>query len=146
VTRIDIHLKVCGEDCSIQICPLCAPREIKENVVDSITCKKLEDIDLEQGTLEELLITLPNCSHVFTVKTLDGICEMQEYYRRDGPDGRWLGFKDPPTSFRKPPACPTCRQAITSPRYGRVFKRADLDILENNVASQMSQALKRSMI
>ena len=57
-------------------------------------------------------------------------------------DGQWLGFKDPPTGFRKPPTCPTCRKAITSPRYGRIFKRADLDILENNVASRMSLALK----
>jgi hypothetical protein len=103
--------------------------------------RRLEDIDVEQETLDDLLITLPNCRHVFTVETLDGICDMQEYYRRDGPDGQWLDFQDPPTAFRKPPTCPTCRTAITSPRYGRIFKRADLDILENNVASQMSQSL-----
>lgn len=67
---------------------------------------------------------------------------MSEYYERDGVDGEWLGLKAPPIGFRKPPTCPTCRSAITSPRYGRVFKRADLDILENNVAFHMSQALQ----
>ena len=110
--------------------------------------RKLEEIDPEQETLDEVLITLPGCRHIFTVETLDGICEMESFYRRDGPDGHWLGFEDPPTDFRKPPTCPTCRAAITSPRYGRIFKRADLDILENNVASQMSHSLEnvREMI
>jgi hypothetical protein len=102
----------------------------------------LGEIDLEQETLDEILITLPSCRHVFTVETLDGICDMTAFYRRDDADRRWVGFADPPTGFRKPPTCPTCRTAITSPRYGRIFKRADLDILENNVASQMSNSLE----
>lgn len=93
-------------------------------------------------TLDELLITLPNCGHVFTVETLDGHCDMSEYYLREGVDGEWRDLRAPPIGFRKPPTCPTCRSAITSPRYGRVFKRADLDILENNVAFHMSQALQ----
>lgn len=105
--------------------------------------RKLGEIDLEQEKLDEILITLPVCGHIFTVETLDGICDMKEFYRRDGPDGEWLGFVDPPTDFRKPPTCPTCRTAITSYRYGRIFKRADLDILENNVASQMSHSLAK---
>ena len=131
---------VCGEDCSIQICPLCAPEHVKETVVDLIMNRNLREIDLEQDTLDEILITLPGCQHIFTVETLDGICDMTAFYRCN--DGRWVGFADPPTGFRKPPTCPTCRTAITSPRYGRIFKRADLDILENNVASQMSKSLE----
>jgi hypothetical protein len=141
VTPIDVQHQVCGEDCSIQTCPLCASQVTKESVVDLILYRTLEDIYPENETLDDLLITLPNCRHIFTVETLDGICDMEEYYRRDGPDGRWLGFQNPPTNFRKPPTCPTCRKTITSPRYGRIFKRADLDILENNVASQMSRSL-----
>lgn len=104
--------------------------------------RTLEDIDLEQEGLDETLITLPNCRHTFTVETLDGICDMNEFYERDETNGGWLGFRDPPVGFRKPPTCPTCRGAITSPRYGRIYKRADLDILENNVASRMSRALE----
>lgn len=106
--------------------------------------RKLEDIDFEQDTLDEILITIPNCSHFFTVETLDGLCDMNEFYRRDGPDGSWIDFKDPPTGYLKPPTCPTCRCAITSPRYGRIFKRADLDILERNVASEMARGLDKA--
>ncbi|KAK7685306.1 hypothetical protein QCA50_011669 [Cerrena zonata] len=124
------------------MCPECASPEIKSCIADLVLQRELEFIDPDAGTLDELLITLPNCKHVFTVETLDGHCDMSEYYERDGVDGEWLGLKAPPIGFRKPPTCPTCRSAITSPRYGRVFKRADLDILENNVAFHMSQALQ----
>jgi len=48
-----------------------------------------------------------------------------------------------PIGFTKPPTCPTCRSPITCPRYGRIFKRADLDILERNVATRMSQSLDK---
>lgn len=133
---------VCGEDCSIQVCPECASPELKSSIADLILQRELEYIDPDVGTLDELLITLPNCGHVFTVETLDGHCDMSQYYLREGLEGEWLGLKAPPIGFRKPPTCPTCRSAITSPRYGRIFKRADLDILENNVAFHMSQALQ----
>lgn len=101
----------------------------------------LDDIDPDFGTLDMLLITLPNCRHVFTVETLDGHCSMNDYYRSNEETGQWLGLEAPPVGFRKPPTCPTCRAPITANRYGRVFKRADLDILENNVASRMSRSL-----
>ena len=101
----------------------------------------MADLDVESESLDELIITLPNCGHVFTVETLDGHCGLQDYYRRDGPDGKWLGLEAPPPGVKSPPACPTCRAAITAPRYGRAFKRADLDILENNVAFYMAKAL-----
>lgn len=133
---------VCGEDCLIQTCIICATEDARDTVVDVLLNRKLGEIDSEAETLDEILITLPSCHHVFTVETLDGVCDMTDYYQREGLEGQWLGFKEPPTGFRKPPTCPTCRAAITSPRYGRTFKRADLDILENNVASQMSHSLQ----
>ncbi|KZT72216.1 P-loop containing nucleoside triphosphate hydrolase protein [Daedalea quercina L-15889] len=133
---------VCGEDCSIQVCPLCLDEETKETmVVDFIMQSTLAMLNPEGDALDELLITLPACRHVFTVETLDGICALHEYYMRDEANGRWKELRAPPSGFLKPPACPTCRSAITAPRYGRVFKRADLDILENNVASHMSRSL-----
>ncbi|OBZ70961.1 hypothetical protein A0H81_09027 [Grifola frondosa] len=107
-----------------------------------VPSRTLADIDPDSDALDEIIITLPNCRHVFTVETLDGHCEMTEYYKCDSSDGKWLGLEAPPVGFKNPPACPTCRSAITSPRYGRIFKRADLDILENNVAFYMSQSLK----
>jgi hypothetical protein len=112
-------------------------------VVDLILQRTLVDVDPDLEALDELLITIPACGHVFTVETLDGHCAMTDYYRRDEKDERWIGLEVPPVGFRKPPTCPTCRAAITSPRYGRIFKRADLDILENNVAFNMSSAVQR---
>ncbi|KAI0332312.1 P-loop containing nucleoside triphosphate hydrolase protein [Cubamyces sp. BRFM 1775] len=132
---------VCGEDCSIQTCPTCAPEEIRSKLVDVVMQRTLAELDVDSDSLDELTITLPACGHVFTVETLDGHCALKEYYRRDERHGRWIGLEAPPSGFKQPPACPTCRAAITAPRYGRVFKRADLDILENNVASHMSQSL-----
>jgi hypothetical protein len=105
--------------------------------------RALGEIDLEQGTVDELLIRIPHCEHVFTVETLDGHCGMSEYYNRDEASGEWISLRTPPHGFQKPPVCPTCRAAITSPRYGRVFKRADLDILELNTVGRMSRALHR---
>ncbi|KIL62527.1 hypothetical protein M378DRAFT_128690 [Amanita muscaria Koide BX008] len=136
---------VCGEDCSIQICPTCAAPEVKETVVDLILYLKLEDIVMEEDSLDNILITLPNCHHVFTVETLDGICGLGDFYRTKD-DGNWLGLASPERrsneEMRKPPMCPTCRAAIISPRYGRVFKSANLDVLEKNVISHMSTRLK----
>ncbi len=103
--------------------------------------RTLADLDVESDSLDELTITLPNCRHVFTIETLDGVCELKDYYRRDAKGEKWVGLEAPPPGFKQPPACPTCRGAITAPRYGRVFKRADLDILENNVAFHMSKSL-----
>ncbi|KZT10660.1 P-loop containing nucleoside triphosphate hydrolase protein [Laetiporus sulphureus 93-53] len=134
---------VCGEECFIQVCPICAVDEVRSSVVDLIMQRTLADVEPENETLDDLLITIPACGHVFTVETLDGHCGMSEYYRREGIDGKWLGLQAPPIGFQKPPTCPTCRAALTAPRYGRVFKRADLDILENNVASSMSRSLGR---
>ena len=132
---------MCGELCSIQICPICAKPELKSRVVDLVLTRTLDDVVPDEGTLDELVIRIPNCEHFFTVETLDGVCGITDFYHRNEEDGKWLGLKEPPHDFQKPPVCPTCRVAITSPRYGRIFKRADLDVLEMNVASRLSRSL-----
>ena len=120
---------------------MCATNEVKSQVVDLVMHRTLDEINLEEETLDELLIRIPNCRHVFTVETLDGLCHMNDYYSTDGVSGKWLGLQAPPDGFQKPPVCPTCRASITSPRYGRIFKRADLDILELNTMGRMLRAL-----
>ncbi|KAH0839427.1 hypothetical protein J3R83DRAFT_202 [Lanmaoa asiatica] len=130
---------VCGEDCTIQVCPQCASEEKRSQVADLIMQRTLAEIDFDSESLDELLITIPSCRHTFTVETLDGHCCMTEFYSC-GQTGKWLGLLSP-IGFRRPPTCPTCRSEITAPRYGRVFKRANLDILERNVAAQMSLSL-----
>lgn len=112
-----------------------------------ILYQKLEDIQPGEGTLDHMLITLPKCGHFFTVETLDGHCHINDFYTQR--DGLWVGLQSPPqrsdsNELRKPPVCPTCRAVITSRRYGRVFKSADLHILEQNVITRMTQQLGKA--
>ena len=115
--------------------------EAKTAIVDFIMQRPISEIDTTSDDVSERLITL-ECGHVFTVETLDGHCSMSEYYEIDPMTGHYTSMKAPPVKFQTPPACPTCRGPITSPRYGRVTKRANLDILEQNVASNMSKRLE----
>ena len=134
---------VCGEKCQKQICVLClAPdSEKRKDVVDLVMQRTLAEIDLSSTDVSERLITL-DCRHTFTVETLDGHCSMQDYYEVD-PMGTYLALKAPPVDYQLPPVCPTCRGAITAQRYGRVTKRAILDVLEQNVTATMSRALEQ---
>lgn len=121
------------------MCVVCASQERKADIVDFIMQRRLEEVDLESTDVSDRLITLA-CGHTFTVETLDGHCGMGEYYEIDDM-GHFLSTKSPPVNYQSPPTCPTCRGPITALRYGRVTKRATLDILEQNVASTMSSAL-----
>jgi len=116
--------------------------DVKTTIVDFILQRPISDIDTTSDDVSEKLITL-ECGHIFTVETLDGHCSMSEYYEINPMTGRYITMKAPPVKFQTPPACPTCRGPITSPRYGRVTKRANLDILEQNVASNMSKRLEK---
>lgn len=102
--------------------------------------RTLVEIDLTSKEISERLLTL-ECGHIFTLETLDGHCHMTDYYEVDAM-GVYLTMKSPPTEFQQPPTCPTCRTPITARRYGRVIKRANLDILEQNVASNMTKSLE----
>ncbi|KAG8902314.1 hypothetical protein FRC00_012827 [Tulasnella sp. 408] len=76
-------------------CPACAPDNVKSQVVDFIMQTSLSDVDLEGHGLDSKLITL-KCGHVFTVETLDGICELDSCYKRqDEP------FKDTDQAIRR---------------------------------------------
>ena len=100
----------------------------------------ISDLDLNSDELRNILIRLA-CGHTFTVETLDGICELRKFYSSTS-DGRWTGLSPPPSGLAPlPPTCPTCRGSITARRYGRVYKRANLDILERTVATKMNREL-----
>ena len=132
-------LTVCGEVCAIQVCPQCASEDQRSQVADFILQRTLAEIHPDLDSLDSMLITIPSCRHAFTVRTLDGHCGMTEFYSCRA-DGKWLGLLSP-IGFRRPPTCPICRAEITAPRYGRVFKWADLDILDRKVVAQMSLSL-----
>jgi hypothetical protein len=121
------------------MCITCMSDEDKAAIVDWILQRPLHEIDPTSEDIADRLITLA-CGHLFTVETLDGHCDMKSFYDVDDM-GRYLSTKAPPTDFQTPPCCPTCRGPITALRYGRVTKRANLDILEQNVASTMSKSL-----
>jgi hypothetical protein len=103
--------------------------------------RKLAEIDLSYEDISERLISLA-CGHIFTVETLDGHCKMSDYYEIDSMGG-FTATKPTPVYYQNPPSCPTCLGPITTLRYGRVTKRANLDILEQNVASTMSSELEK---
>lgn len=135
---------MCGEPCGNQKCILCLPDERKADIVDLVSQRKLVEIDLSSENISERLIRLA-CGHIFTVKTLDGHCNMSGYYEIDSV-GVCTATKEPPVKYQDPPSCPTCRGPITALRYGRITKRANLDILEQNVASTMSLALEETSL
>ncbi|KAH9048671.1 hypothetical protein EDB83DRAFT_2632697, partial [Lactarius deliciosus] len=132
---------ICGEPCEQQTCVVCLPDDHKADIVDCIMQRRLDEIDLSSEDISERLIKL-ECGHIFTVETLDGNCNMSEYYESDAM-GTLTAMKAPPVNYQTPPSCPACRGPITALRYGRVTKRANLDILEQNVASTMSSAIEK---
>ncbi len=132
-------IPVCGEPCLQQKCIECLSDEDKMDIVDYAMQRTLAEIPVGSEDISDRLITL-DCGHVFTVETLDGHCQMIDYYEVDEM-GSYTGMKAPPIKFQRPPSCPTCQSPITARRYGRILKRANLDILEQNVASMMSQRL-----
>ncbi|KAG8955995.1 hypothetical protein FRC04_006444 [Tulasnella sp. 424] len=115
-----------------------AERAVRNQVVDLVEGKRLRELDPESEEFDDLIITL-TCGHALTVKTLDGICELEKYYTRD--NDAWTSIASPPEGFQRPPACPHCREPIKSLRYGRVYKRVDVDISEQNVATRCRWAL-----
>ncbi|KAH8998206.1 hypothetical protein EDB86DRAFT_3148849 [Lactarius hatsudake] len=131
---------ICGEPCKKQICVICLPEERKLDIVDFIMQRRLNEIDLSSSDISERLIRL-ECGHLFTVGTLDGRCNMSKYYELDAM-GAFTAIKAPPVDFQTPPSCPTCRRPITALRYGRITKKANVDMLEQNVASTMSSTLE----
>ncbi|KIO31502.1 hypothetical protein M407DRAFT_67906 [Tulasnella calospora MUT 4182] len=129
---------VCGEPCEEQICPLCVNRAVRNQVVDLIEGKRLREIDPDGEDLSHLIITL-TCKHTFTVRTLDDICQLEKFYTRE--NFTWTAIAPSLEGLQRPPVCPHCHGPIKSLRYGRVYKRADLDISEQNVAAQSGWAL-----
>ena len=116
--------------------------EAKMAIVNFIMQWDISNINTALDDLGKKLITL-DCGHIFTVETLDGHCSMSEYYEVDPMTDHYLEMRTPPVKYQMPPTCPTCRGPITSPQYGHVTKCTNLDILEQNVASNMSKWLDK---
>lgn len=99
----------------------------------------LGEINTDDPGLDNILITLP-CKHAFTVETLDGVCSLRDYYQHQ--DDVWVKPAVPPPGLILSPVCPQCRGDISSPRYGRVLKRCNLDLLERSIATETAESLR----
>ncbi|EPS35125.1 hypothetical protein H072_11452 [Dactylellina haptotyla CBS 200.50] len=108
---------VCGEECpSSDYCQECGKPDIKSKRVDLIEMTEYAAIDLDTDPIIVL-----DCGHFYTISNLDGLLELEKYYRKDGTDEtKKVEFK----------ACPDCRRPLRHiNRYNRVFKTVLLDIL-----------------
>ncbi|KAL8277846.1 hypothetical protein RQP46_009665 [Phenoliferia psychrophenolica] len=131
---------ICGEACAHQLCPSCAPS--KDQVVDFILFTALGDFNVDAEDPSERLITL-GCGHAFTVETLDGLFNIERFYRKDE-EGRWIGLAHPEDANDVPPVCSLCRTPISSlfvQRYGRSLKHAELNARERNAMVRGTAAL-----
>ncbi|KAH9251102.1 hypothetical protein BASA81_011001 [Batrachochytrium salamandrivorans] len=109
---------LCGEVCPLPRlgCLVCAEDKYKNAVVDFIESRTLAE--LQAG---ERIITL-SCGHSFTVESLDGTMDMDQFYADNLP-------KPIARSSIKYRACPNCRALVTARRYTRLFKRAEAERL-----------------
>ncbi|KAH8922476.1 P-loop containing nucleoside triphosphate hydrolase protein [Atractiella rhizophila] len=133
----------CGERCDLQKCPLHATDQEKDQVVDLIEMRTLRDIIEEVLSGEQRLLAL-DCGHVFSAETLDGLYEIQKFYKVDS-RGQFVGLDHPSFSEMVPLSCPHCRTIITHKnvyRYGRIIKRIELEVQERNQMQRMSTRIE----
>ncbi|CAE6419735.1 unnamed protein product [Rhizoctonia solani] len=132
---------VCGEPCEYQTCETCKD-DILESVLDQLKNIHL-NAPARNANLESMTITLP-CRHVFTVRELDSITCIHEFYEQDS-GGIWTKPTIPKTlGVRNRPMCPRCGGNIDSLRYGRVLKNSNDSILQHNIACNLSERLSKA--
>ncbi|KAK4895120.1 hypothetical protein LTR27_006726 [Elasticomyces elasticus] len=103
----------------------CGTADNKAMVVDMIMFETYEEIDLD---VDPCIFT--SCGHIFTLKSMDGIMDMQKHYEIDPTTDNILGLKttSEPFSSTELKVCPTCRGSLRDlARYGRIVRRALLD-------------------
>ncbi|RIA89999.1 hypothetical protein C1645_805971 [Glomus cerebriforme] len=113
---------VCGEICpSKDFCVECAPEKVTSQVSDRIINIMFGEIDWNR----ERMIVL-SCRHVYTMKTMDTLMEMENYYE-GSIEGRWTSVKILPTLPMNIKTCPTCQTPVKGiRRYGRIIKNYTL--------------------
>ncbi|KIM23239.1 hypothetical protein M408DRAFT_332444 [Serendipita vermifera MAFF 305830] len=121
---------LCGEPCEQQRCGSClgiSPGPLYSDPLSSI--------------LRSATITL-KCRHTFLVEALDRHSSLASAYEQDRESRSWIRPILSPEVSLEQSCCPTCHDPIDSPRYGRVVKRGNIDLLERNIASVMAKELK----
>jgi hypothetical protein len=131
---------VCGEECP-QKCLDCFVKDKPQEIVDLIMQRSAEDLSKENdySSIDNIVLELP-CGHHLTVESADGIAELESFYKQDE-SGKWIAPTAPPKSVGGP-KCPSCRKPFFLKRYGRVFKKADLDLSERSLVSSANRLLQ----
>ncbi|KAI0189092.1 hypothetical protein EV127DRAFT_366835 [Xylaria flabelliformis] len=114
---------LCGEICpESDYCQICAPAEIRAMVVDMSGMKEYHQVDLD---VEPCIF--PDCMHVLTVTSMDGLLGMSDYYEM-AVDGCIDGIKEPLINPTRLKSCPTCRGSLRNiSRYGRLVRQCLLE-------------------
>ncbi|CAG8508889.1 3900_t:CDS:10 [Acaulospora colombiana] len=133
-----LNFGICGEKCpSSKFCVMCAPDDVKGQVVDErLTFAKVD-------WNNELMVVL-DCDHVFTAKMLDRVMEMENFYQDDGL-GNWVTIKPivgRPVDLKR---CPYCFKPIMNIcRYGRVIRKHILDTQNSKFLVKLGSKLKQA--
>ncbi|GBC08311.1 hypothetical protein RclHR1_08010001 [Rhizophagus clarus] len=129
---------ICGEICPLYCADVnCAPKKIRNQVSDIINNITFSNINWNK----ERMIALP-CGHIYTMKSMDTLMEMGNYY--DGSiDGGWTSVRLFPNSTSIK-TCPACQAPVKDiRRYGRIIKKHILDMQNRKFVSKYDDELKK---
>ncbi|GBC00890.1 hypothetical protein RclHR1_00400004 [Rhizophagus clarus] len=127
---------ICGEICP-PFCAKCAPKEFKNQVSDRINKTTFSNVDWNK----ERMIVL-SCGHVYTMKSMDMLMGMEDYYECSI-DGRWTSVKFFPTTTSVK-TCPTCQTPVKDiRRYGRIIKKCTLDTQNRKFMTRYDGELRK---
>ncbi|GBB88735.1 hypothetical protein RclHR1_15310002 [Rhizophagus clarus] len=130
---------VCGEICpSKDFCINCASEKVKNQVSDINSKSVFSEIDWN----EERMIVL-TCGHVYTMKTMDMLMEIKDYYEGSIEEG-WTSVKIFPTLLmNNTKTCPTCSTPVKNvKRYGRIINKYTLDMQTKKFLLKYDNQLK----
>jgi hypothetical protein len=90
---------------------------------------------------KERMVALP-CGHIYTMKSMDKLMEMKEYYGGSIERG-WTSVKSFPTSTSIK-NCPACQASIRNiRRYGRIIKNYTLEIQNRKFITKYDGELRK---
>lgn len=116
---------VCGETCpSTSYCQTCCPESTKGMMVDYLLCGTYGEANLDEDPC-----LVPDCGHLLTMSSMDGIFGLTDHYETDN-DGTIIALKrsSVPFSAEGIKGCPVCRGSLRNiNRYSRIIRRSAID-------------------
>lgn len=116
---------VCGEGCpSPDYCQICCPGETRDIVVDYLLGSTFGATNLDKDPC-----IVPDCGHLVTMSSLDGIFSLGDYYEANS-SGDIMALKGSasPFSVEEVKNCPVCRGPLRNiNRYSRLVRRSAID-------------------